>query len=168
MGLVPFVRELKRLGKSGKENTEGTSSTKEVTLDTPTHDHDETQKKEAVNDAEARTAVKIKPGINDEGGEEDVVDRIQRLTGIVLADPNEARRRWKEESLEDECYIRDEPSLHLVTEGQECIGRRAVCVSTVLRNLSFVPGNEFHFGQNANFLATAGKLLLLSHWHPKR
>lgn len=99
---------------------------------------------------------------------EDIVDRIKRLTGIVLRDPEMARQRFKEESLEDECYMRDEPSLHLVTDAQDSIGRRAVCVSTILRNLSFVPGNEFEFSRSAAFLRIAGRLLLLYHWYPAR
>ena len=99
---------------------------------------------------------------------EDIVDKIRRLTGIVLRDPEAARKRWSEDSLEDECYMRDEPSLHLVSESQDSVGRRAVAVSTILRNLSFVPGNEFEFSRNTMFLTIAGRLLLFCHWYPKR
>ena len=74
----------------------------------------------------------------------------------------------REQSLENECYMRDEPSLIVTSDKQEFIGKRAVCVSTLLRNLSFVPGNEFEFSKNAMFLRIAGQLLLLYHWYPKR
>ena len=47
---------------------------------------------------------------------EDIVDKIQRLTGIVFRDPDAARKRWHSESLEDENYMKDEPSLHLISD----------------------------------------------------
>lgn len=100
--------------------------------------------------------------------QEDIVDKITRLTGIVLRDPEIARKRLNEDCLENECYMRDEPSLIVTSDKQEFIGKRAVCVSTILRNLSFVPGNEFEFSKNATFLRIAGQLLLLYHWYPKR
>ena len=99
---------------------------------------------------------------------EDIVDKIRRLTGIVFRDPDSARKRWKAESLEDENYSKDEPSLHLISELHDTIGKRAVCVSTILRNLSFVPGNEFELSKSPAFLAIVGRLLLLHYWCPQR
>jgi len=100
--------------------------------------------------------------------EEDIVDKIHRLTGITLQDPESARKRWKKENLEDENYVRDEPSLQLISEADDNLGKRAVCVSTILRNLSFVPGNEYELSKNPNLLAIIGRLLLLQHWYPAR
>ena len=166
LGLVPFVRLLKEIAppksdevevlvENGKtdQNSDGTSKgpvPKSEPQDEQDHDED------AINEK------------SPEVEEEDIVDKIKRLTGIVLRDPEAARQRWKEESLEDECYMKDEPSLNLVTDTQESLGKRAICISTILRNLSFVPGNEFEFSKNANFLRIAGHLLLLYHWYPKR
>merc|ERR1711994_184380 len=47
-------------------------------------------------------------------------------------------------------------------------GKRAATVSNILRNLSFVPGNEYELSRSAPFLAICGRLLLLKHWHPPR
>lgn len=69
---------------------------------------------------------------------------------------------------EDEAYTRDESSLVLVTESQDNLGKRCVCVSNILRNLSFVPGNDLEFSKNPAFLKLVGKLLLLHHTHPPR
>jgi AT-rich interactive domain-containing protein 1 len=99
---------------------------------------------------------------------EDVIEKIERLTGITFRDPDVIRQRWKEEALEDENYVRDEPSLHLVTEANDSLGKRAATVSNILRNLSFVPGNEYELSKSAPFLAICGRLLLLNHWHPPR
>jgi AT-rich interactive domain-containing protein 1 len=100
--------------------------------------------------------------------EEDIVEKIQRLTGIVFRDPESARKRWHSESLEDENYMKDEPSLHLISDSYTNIGKRAVCISTILRNLSFVPGNEFELSKSPAFLAIIGRLLLLKYWCPPR
>lgn len=99
---------------------------------------------------------------------EDIIEKIARLTGITFRDPDVIRQRWKEEALEDENYVRDEPSLHLVTEANDSLGKRAATVSNILRNLSFVPGNEYELSRSAPFLAICGRLLLLNHWHPPR
>ena len=99
---------------------------------------------------------------------EDIVDKIQRLTGIVFRDPDAARKRWHSESLEDENYMKDEPSLHLISDCHDNIGKRAVCISTILRNLSFVPGNEYELSKSPGFLAIIGRLLLLHYWYPQR
>lgn len=76
------------------------------------------------------------------------------------------RRRMSD--YEDESYARDEASLVLVTESQDCVGKRTVCISNILRSLTFVPGNEIEFARNATFLGLVGKLLLLHHEHPAR
>ena len=105
---------------------------------------------------------------NNQDPKEDIVEKIQRLTGIVFRDPDAARKRWHSESLEDENYMKDEPSLHLISDCHDNIGKRAVCISTILRNLSFVPGNEYELSKSPGFLAIVGRLLLLHYWYPQR
>ena len=152
LGIVPFVRLLKELGREKKEAED--SKVKEEPTEIKTEPGEEGE------EAEKKPEEEEEP--------EDIVDKIHRMTGIVLRDPDAARQRWREENLEEECYMRDEPSLHLTSEKQDGIARRAVCVSTILRNLSFLPGNEFEFGRSAAFLTVAGRLLLLCHWYPQR
>ncbi|CAH1121554.1 unnamed protein product [Ceutorhynchus assimilis] len=69
---------------------------------------------------------------------------------------------------EDESYSRDDASLVLLSESQENVGKRCVCISNILRSLTFIPGNENEFGKSISFLALVGKLLLLHHEHPPR
>ena len=176
-GLVPFVRLLKDMAspaggdraksrpspsKRGKKGAAKEEKAKAASSEAPSKEI----KSEAAEEVEGEGGGDSKEDIPAQP--EDIVDKIRRLTGIVLRDPEAARRRWSEESLEDECYMRDEPSLHLVSESQDSLGRRAVAVSTILRNLSFVPGNEFEFSRNTTFLTIAGRLLLFCHWYPKR
>ena len=136
------------------------------------------KKEKVVEKTTKKMDVKIEPSENseelveespcDEEAQEDIIDKIHRFTGILLRDPDSARKRWNKDNLEDENYVRDEPSLQLVSEAEDNLGKRAVCVSTILRNLSFVPGNEYELSKNATLLATIGKLLLLHHWYPSR
>ncbi|XP_066901815.1 trithorax group protein osa isoform X9 [Halyomorpha halys] len=85
-----------------------------------------------------------------------------------IRDPAGTLKRRRISDYEDECYTRDEASLYLVTETQDAIARRCVCISTILRNLTFVPGNEIEFAKSGTFLGLLGKLLLLHHEHPPR
>jgi AT-rich interactive domain-containing protein 1 len=102
----------------------------------------------------------------DEEKEEDVVEKIERLTGIRISDPETFLRRWHKDKLEEECHTCDESSLYLVTESQDAVGKRAVAISTVIRNLSFVPGNEYELARSAQLLAIMGKLLRLHLRYP--
>ncbi|CAB0010855.1 unnamed protein product [Nesidiocoris tenuis] len=85
-----------------------------------------------------------------------------------IRDPAGTLKRRRIEDYEDECYTRDEASLYLVSETQDYVARRCICLSAILRNLTFVPGNELEFAKNGTFLGLVGKLLLLHHEHPPR
>merc|ERR1712156_543080 len=159
LGLVPFVKLLKELGSQLKKEPSEESETKSKSK----------PKENGIADpAPATGKIKSEPVEDGEEPKEDIIYKIKRLTGISIRDPDLVRQRWKEELLEDENFVRDEPSLHLVSEANDSIGRRAVCLSTIFRNLSFVPGNEYELSRSAPFLAICGRLLLLNHWHPPR
>lgn len=155
LGKSNFVRVLKDVKKDIKVELEQSKETAVI-------------KQEAVEDSVEEIKDETTSDDSKEEPEEDIVEKIQRMTGIVLRDPEVAREKWKQKNLEDENYMRDEPSLHLTSEANEHLGRRAVCISTILRNLSFVPGNEFDMSKNSTFLAIIGRLLLLHHWYPPR
>lgn len=159
LGLVPFVRLLKDLGCKLKQEKDPDLTAAEVT----NADNATVVDKPKENGLPAK-----EDKAEQEEPKEDIIDRIKRLTGITVNDPEVVRQRWKEEALEDENYVRDEPSLHLVSEANDSIGKRAVCLSTIFRNLSFVPGNEYELSRCAPFMAICGRLLLLKHWHPPR
>ncbi|XP_064488788.1 trithorax group protein osa-like isoform X2 [Ornithodoros turicata] len=79
-----------------------------------------------------------------------------------------ARKRRGPSEEEEESYARDEPSLCVVSEAQDALGRRCVCISTILRNLSFVPGNDAEMSKHSGLLVLLGRLLLLRHAHGPR
>ena len=61
-------------------------------------------------------------------------------------------------SHKDVCFIS-------ITESQDSMGRKCTSLSNILRNLTFVYGNEEEFANNQSFLMLVGKLLLLHHTH---
>lgn len=92
----------------------------------------------------------------------------EKIARLKVKDPAGTLKRRRINDYEDESYSRDEASLYLVTETQDSLARRCVCLSTILRNLTFIPGNESEFAKNVTFLSILGKLLLLHHEHPVR
>ncbi|XP_050519280.1 trithorax group protein osa isoform X2 [Diabrotica virgifera virgifera] len=86
----------------------------------------------------------------------------------AVRDPSSTLKRRRISDYEDEAYTRDEASLVLLTESQDNIGKRCLCLSNILRSLTFIPGNELEFARSGQFLALIGKLLLLHHEHPPR
>lgn len=88
--------------------------------------------------------------------------------GLKVNDPAGTLKRRRTSDYEDEAYARDKASLVLITESQDCVGKRCLCISNILRSLTFIPGNEGEFAKNSTFLGLVGKLLLLHHEHPPR
>ncbi|KFM78505.1 Trithorax group protein osa, partial [Stegodyphus mimosarum] len=87
-------------------------------------------------------------------------ENVPRLRGSLSS-----RKRFLCEDLEDEAYCFDQPALCVINDSQEMLSRRCVCVSTILRNLSFVPGNDLVMSKNPGVLLLLGRLLLLHHEH---
>lgn len=101
--------------------------------------------------------------------DERITEKIpDKKPNLKINDPAGILKRRHFSEYEDECYTRDEASLFLVTESQDALARRCICLSNILRNLTFVPGNETEFSKSGAFLALMGKLLLLHHEHPVR
>ncbi|XP_025834500.1 trithorax group protein osa isoform X2 [Agrilus planipennis] len=89
-------------------------------------------------------------------------------TYLKIHDAAGTLKRRRISDYEDEAYTRDEASLVLITESQDNLGKRCVCISNCLRSLTFIPGNESEFAKSCVFLSLVGKLLLLHHEHPLR
>ena len=130
---------------------------------------DDNSKSQSVN--EDKTGVKVENmdiDTKNKENEEEEEGKLDNSSGLRVRDPAGTLKRRRLSDYEDECYTRDEASLYLVTETQDSLARRCVCLSNILRNLTFVPGNEIEFAKNATFLGLLGKLLLLHHEHPAR
>lgn len=142
---------------------------------------DETVKTEVVSektDREEISSIDLKLSVNGECGDKNQLDSVIKPDPTikpdpvdqdsVIHDPAGSLKRRRITDFEDEAYSRDEASLLLLTESQDNIGKRCVCISNILRSLTFIPGNETEFAKSSTFLALIGKLLLLYHEHPPR
>lgn len=86
---------------------------------------------------------------------------------------NESYPRFREkvqvkrflEDHENEVYLRDSPPLCSLDDYRESIAQKCICFSTLIRNLSFVPGNDVQLSRNTALLLILGRLLLLHHDH---
>lgn len=70
--------------------------------------------------------------------------------------------------LEDEPHSKDEGPLIALANWQDSLARRCICVSNIVRSLSFVPGNDHEMSRHPGLLLLLGRLILLHHWHPER
>lgn len=70
--------------------------------------------------------------------------------------------------LEDEPHSKDEAPLVTLSDWQDSLARRCICVSNIVRSLSFIPGNDLEMSKHPGLLLLLGRLLLLHHRHPER
>ncbi|KAL0165821.1 hypothetical protein M9458_037665, partial [Cirrhinus mrigala] len=70
--------------------------------------------------------------------------------------------------LEDEPHSKDETPLCTLSDWQDSLARRCICVSNIVRSLSFIPGNDLEMSKHPGLLLLLGRLVLLHHWHPER
>ncbi|CAB1320793.1 unnamed protein product, partial [Coregonus sp. 'balchen'] len=70
--------------------------------------------------------------------------------------------------LEDEPHSKDETPLNTLSDWQDTLARRCVCVSNIVRSLSFIPGNDLEMSKHPGLLLLLGRLVLLHHRHPER
>ncbi|KAE8286480.1 AT-rich interactive domain-containing protein 1B [Larimichthys crocea] len=70
--------------------------------------------------------------------------------------------------LEDEPRCWDEAPLSTAESWQDSLAKRCVCISNIVRGLSFVPGNDADMSRHPGLVLILGRLVLLHHHHPPR
>uniref|UniRef100_A0A4X2LS32 ARID domain-containing protein n=1 Tax=Vombatus ursinus TaxID=29139 RepID=A0A4X2LS32_VOMUR len=81
---------------------------------------------------------------------------------------HEAKSHRNIKLLEDEPRSRDETPLCTIAHWQDSLAKRCICVSNIVRSLSFVPGNDAEMSKHPGLVLILGKLILLHHEHPER
>lgn len=66
---------------------------------------------------------------------------------------------WQEGNGEDTSHIQ----VHFEPDSPINTSKRCTCLSTILRNLSFIPGNDVEMSKHAGLLLVLGRLLLRNH-----
>lgn len=95
----------------------------------------------------------------------------QKENGKYLFSINpELQSRRNVRILEDEPHSKDETPLSTLSDWQDSLARRCICVSNIVRSLSFVPGNDLEMSKHPGLLLLLllGRLVLLHHRHPER
>ncbi|XP_067900890.1 AT-rich interactive domain-containing protein 1B isoform X4 [Heterodontus francisci] len=107
-----------------------------------------------------------RPGALPEGhssGLASETDSSKFLFGI-----HKAKAHWNIKLLEDEPCSRDETPLCTFSDWRDSLAKRCICVSNIVRSLSFVPGNDAEMSKHSGLILILGKLILLRHQHPER
>lgn len=138
--------------------------TKDATTTTPVMSNgliDSHSEGKAANGSGSKEVTKEKEDTKDQPMAEEIYPRFK---------PGCKRRRQHDlfDELEEEAYHRDHPPLYAVDEYCEGLAKRCLCLSTLIRNLSFVPGNDFDMAKHPGLLMVLSRLLLLNHEHPHR
>ncbi|XP_063955013.1 AT-rich interactive domain-containing protein 1A-like [Lytechinus pictus] len=82
---------------------------------------------------------------------------------------SESQKKKGEVVLEDEeQFVNDTPSLVTTSDMQNAFGQRCVCVSNIIRSLSFIPGNDLEMAKHPGLITVLSRILLLHHSHPRR
>uniref|UniRef100_A0A3B4YBD3 AT-rich interaction domain 1A n=1 Tax=Seriola lalandi dorsalis TaxID=1841481 RepID=A0A3B4YBD3_SERLL len=93
----------------------------------------------------------------------------QKENGKYLFSINpELQSRRNIKILEDEPHSKDETPLSTASDWQDSLARRCICISNIVRSLSFVPGNDQEMSKHPGLLLLLGRLVLLHHRHPER
>uniref|UniRef100_A0A3P9A2Z3 ARID domain-containing protein n=1 Tax=Esox lucius TaxID=8010 RepID=A0A3P9A2Z3_ESOLU len=100
--------------------------------------------------------------------EEGAVAAATETTGDALGPLSERTQSPIFTPLEDEPRCWDEAPLSTAESWQDAMARRCVCVSNVVRGLSFVPGNDGDMSRHPGLVLILGRLVLLHHQHPER
>lgn len=92
----------------------------------------------------------------------------QKENGKYAGPVGNAASRRHAAVLEDEPHSKDETPLGTLSDWQDSLARRCVCISNIVRSLSFVPGNDQEMSKHPGLLLLLGRLVLLHHRHPER
>uniref|UniRef100_A0A3B3BY74 AT-rich interactive domain 1Ab n=1 Tax=Oryzias melastigma TaxID=30732 RepID=A0A3B3BY74_ORYME len=93
----------------------------------------------------------------------------QKENGKFLFSINpDLKNRRNIKILEDEPHSKDETPLSTLSDWQDSLARRCICISNIVRSLSFVPGNDLEMSKHPGLLLLLGRLVLLHHRHPER
>ncbi|KAF7652436.1 hypothetical protein LDENG_00096740 [Lucifuga dentata] len=115
------------------------------------------------------------------GGQEEAEGGVQRNPLVAEENQAESQRgslslgkgqRSSAQSsigqLEDEPRRWDKALLSTAEPWQDSLAKRCVCVSNIVRGLSFVPGNDADMSRHAGLVLILSRLVLLHHHHPVR
>lgn len=69
---------------------------------------------------------------------------------------------------EDEPRCWDEAPLSTAESWQDSLAKRCICISNIVRGLSFIPGNDAVLSRHPGLVLILGRLVLLHHHHPRR
>lgn len=128
-----------------------------------TQENDKCNKESEEEQFTSRLKKELDLDLDGDNGDSDIEDSDAYIQSVV------SKINVKQEPIiEQQACGKEDAPLCLRTESQDAVSRRCLCVSNILRGLSFVPGNDAEMSRHAGMLMIVGRLLLLHHKHAKR
>lgn len=110
-----------------------------------------------------------KKGENEEEKKREKCDEFvrneEKYPKIRLADRERYWKRLNQPEYEEESYDQEEPTVCTGRDYQDSIKSRCLTVSNLIRNLTFVPGNDLEMCKHPGLLLVMSRLILLHHVH---
>ena len=92
-------------------------------------------------------------------------EREDAIKGAIKCFAKSTEHEQDHPPLEEEGTCRDNTVLVTCTDGQKELTRRCMCLSNIVRSLSFIPGNDTEMARHPGLLSLLGRLILLQHKH---
>lgn len=96
---------------------------------------------------------------------DEFLNNEEQYPKIRLSDRERYWKKLNQPEYEEESYDQDEPTVCTGRDYQDSIKSRCVTVSNLLRNLTFVPGNDLEMCKHPGLLLVLSRLILLHHVH---
>ncbi|XP_078279495.1 AT-rich interactive domain-containing protein 1A-like isoform X4 [Rhinoraja longicauda] len=156
-----WKRTMTHKGSTKKHAAESKKGTEGIAEATVSGEESEKSITATVDDLSARSGSLNKEAVN--GSVEGKTDNNKFPFAI-----HQAQIHKNIKILEDEPCSRDEVPLCMMADWQDSLAKRCICISNIIRSLSFVPGNDAELSKHPGLLLILGKLLLQHHEHPER
>lgn len=134
--------------------------------DTTPHHHPETTIKPSIPSSDSNVnIVKLENGNKELQDFKDFINDSNENDKKYLC---KLKHKMDSGNEDNEEYRKDELPLCKLTDAQEELSRRCICISNIFRSLSFIPGNDREMAKHRGLMTVLGKLLLHNHKHMKR
>lgn len=150
-----------RFARVLKEKSSNTTSTDVDESDKA--DHSEKKKEESPTTTATEATITVKQEQPDEPMQVDAPKEEPPVKYPIFRSPKRVHAAM--DDLEEEATHNDDSPLCPVDAHSDSLVRRTQCLSTLIRNLSFVPGNDIDMSKHKGLLMVLSRLLLLNHEH---
>ncbi len=91
--------------------------------------------------------------------------KVSDKSNLINDDLHPQQHTFKRRLYDDQTLGNEESNFRIINRQKTELINRCICLSTIFRNLSFVPGNDVELCKNNSLLKILAKLLVFKHTH---